>query len=126
MKYGRKITGGKYKKSRKSKKFELRGEERKVKLRETRKKIKRGLGGKKRTILLSSDFANVTNPSTKKTKKVKILNVIETPSDRFLARQNILVKSAIIETELGKAKITNRPSQEGSVQAELLKETNKK
>jgi len=117
---GRKITGGKYHQFRKKKKYSLRGEERKVKLRETKKKLKRGLGGDKRTILLSSNLANVINPETKKTKKVKILNVLETPSDRFLARQNVLVKSAIIETELGKAKITNRPSQEGSINCVLI------
>jgi small subunit ribosomal protein S8e len=118
---GRKITGGKYKFFRKKKKFELSGIPRKIKLRETKKKILRGLGGNLRTVLLSTDYANVTDPETKKSKKVKIKNVIETPSDRFLARQNILVKSAIIETEIGKARITNRPTQEGSVQAELLK-----
>ena len=121
MKLGRKITGGKYKKFNKKKKYSLRVEERKVKLRETKNKTLRGMGGNKKTVLLSSNMANVINPETKKSKKVKILNVLETPSDRFLARQNVLVKSAIIETELGKAKITNRPSQEGSIQAVLLK-----
>jgi len=120
MRLGRKITGGKYHKFNKKKKYSIRGAERKVKLRETKKKILRGIGGNKKTILLSSNLVNVINPETKKSKKVKILNVLETPSDRFLARQNILVKSAIIETELGKAKITNRPSQEGSVQAILI------
>ena len=122
MARGRKITGGKYKKFRKNKKYALSGIIRKVKLRETKKKIIRGLGGNLRTVLLSSNTANVFNSETKKTKKVKIKNVIETPSDRFLARQNILVKSAIIDTELGKARITNRPSQEAMVQAVLLKE----
>jgi small subunit ribosomal protein S8e len=120
MAHGRKITGGKYKFFRKKKKFEIQQDSRKVKLRKTRKKIVRGLGGNKRTVLLSEEFANVLNSKTNKTKKVKILNVIETPSDRFLARQNILIKSAIIETELGKAKITNRPSQEGQVNAVLI------
>ena len=122
MARGRKITGGKYKKFRKNKKYALSGIIRKVKLRETKKKIIRGLGGNLRTVLLSSNTANVFNSETKKTKKVKIKNVIETPSDRFLARQNILVKSAIIDTELGKARITNRPSQEGMVQVVLVNE----
>ncbi len=76
-------------------------------------------GGNKKTVLLMSDVANVRD-KTGKTKKVKITNVAETPSNRFLSRQNILVKSAIIETELGKARITNRPSQEGNVQAVLV------
>lgn len=120
MGYGRKVTGGKYHKLRKTKKYSLSGIRRKVKLGKTKQKVLRGLGGNKKTVLLSSEFANVIDPKTKKTKKTKITNVLETPSDRFLARQNILIKSAIIETELGKAKITNRPSQEGSVQAELI------
>jgi len=120
MANGRKITGGKYKFFRKKKKFELANDPRKVKLRQTRKKTIRGLGGNKRTVLLGTDIANVLDPKTNKTKKVKIKNVLETPADRFLARQNILVKSGIIETDLGKAKITNRPSQEGQVNAVLI------
>jgi len=121
MAYGRKITGGKYHKQKKKKQYALAGIARKVKLRVTKQKTLRARGGDKKTVLLSSDFANITDPSTKKTKKVKITNVLETPANHFLARQNILVKSAIIETELGKAKITNRPGQEGSVQAMLIK-----
>jgi small subunit ribosomal protein S8e len=119
MGYGRKITGGKYKFFRKKKKFQNQPVQRKVKLRTTRKKTIRGIGGNKRTVLLSAEYANIIDKNNK-AKKAKILNVIETPADRFLARQNILVKSAIIETELGKARITNRPSQEGQVNAILL------
>jgi small subunit ribosomal protein S8e len=119
---GRKITGGKYHKFSKRKLHSLRGITRKVKLKETKNKILRTQGGHKKTVLLTANYANIMNPKTRKAKKSKILNVLETPSDRFLARQNILVKSAIIQTELGKARITNRPSQEGSVQAILLKE----
>ena len=121
MRKGRKITGGKYKKFKKKKKYELPGIERKVKLRERKSKFIRGIGGNKRIVLLSEQFANIIDQETKKAKKAKITNVIETPQDRFLARQNILAKGAIIETELGKAKITNRPSQEGMVQAVLIK-----
>jgi len=125
MKLGRKITGGKYKASTKKKKHSLKGITRQVKLGETKQKKIRIKGGIKKTILLHADFANIINPKTKKAKKVKIKNVLETPSNRFLARQNILVKSAIIETELGKAKITNRPSQEGMVQAKLIPDSDK-
>ncbi|MEK6830586.1 MAG: 30S ribosomal protein S8e [Nanoarchaeota archaeon] len=120
MAYGRKMTGGKYHKFSKKKKYSLPGIENKVKLRETKRKIVRTLGGNNKIILLSADYANVLDTKTKKTKKVKIKNVILTPSNKFLARQNVLVKGAVIDTELGKARITNRPSQEGSVNAELL------
>jgi small subunit ribosomal protein S8e len=122
MALGRKITGGKYKFFNKKKKYEIRGEVRKVKLGKPKSKFIRGMGGNQKIVLLSSDVANVLDSDSKKSKKVKIKNVVETPSNRFLARQNILVKSAIIETELGKARITNRPSQEGCVQAVLIKE----
>jgi small subunit ribosomal protein S8e len=120
---GRKISGGKYHVFRKKKKYELSGIPRVVKLKEKKNKTIRGLGGNKRTVLLSENYVNVFDPETKKSKKVKIKNVLETPSNRFLARQNILIKSAIIDTEIGKAIITNRPGQEGNIQAILVKET---
>ena len=119
---GRKITGGKYKDFRKKKKYARPGIARKVKLRTTKQKTIKSRGKTTKNVLLSTDKANIIDPKTKKAKKSAITNVLETPSNRFLARQNILVKGAIIETEIGKAKITNRPSQEGSVQAVLIAE----
>ena len=55
-------------------------------------------------------------------KKAKINNVLETKANKFWARQNRLVKGAIIETEIGKAVITNRPGQEGCINAKIIKE----
>lgn len=120
MRLGRKISGGKYKFFSKKKKYSRAGIPRVVKLRSTKKKTIRGMGKNIRTVLISEEYANVFDPIKKSSKKVKIKNVIETPSNRFLARQNILVKSAVIETDLGKAKITNRPGQDSMVQAILL------
>jgi len=119
MNTGRKITGGKYHASRKKRKYELPGIPRVVKLRPTKFKVLRGMGGNERNVLLSCDVANVLDKKGK-SKKSKIVNVVETPSNRFLARQNILVKGAIIDTEAGKARVTNRPSQEGCVNAVLI------
>ena len=53
---------------------------------------------------------------------VTLGNKNQIPQNIFLARQNRLAKGAIIDTELGKARITNRPSQEGMVNAVLVKE----
>ena len=122
MNQGRKISGGKYHRFRKKKKFERLRQDRTVTLRETKRKILRVKGGNTKTVLLSSSEANVYNPKTKKTIKIKIKNVVETPQNIFLARQNRLMKSAIIETPLGKARITNRPSQEGHINAILIDE----
>jgi small subunit ribosomal protein S8e len=119
MNKGRKISGGRYHANRKSKKYELAGIPRIVKLRPRKMKVLKARGGHQKNVLLSEETASVMDKKGK-SKKVKITNVVETPSNRFLARQNILVKGAIIDTELGKAKITNRPSQEGSVNAILI------
>ena len=121
MKKGRKTTGGKYKKSRKKKLYEKPGQPRVVKLGKKKTKILRTCGGNKKLISLTQDTANIIEKG--KSKKATIKNVLETPANRFLARQNILLKGAIIETDLGKAKITNRPSQEGIVNAELLSDS---
>ena len=122
MKQGRKISGGRYRKFRKKKFYERKGEVRIVRLAPLKRKKIRTKGGKIKIVLLSTNEAYVFNKKTKSSKKAKITNVLETPSNKFLARQNILLKGAIIETELGKAKITNRPSQEGSLQATLIEE----
>jgi small subunit ribosomal protein S8e len=118
MKLGRKITGGKYIKRRKKKKFEIAGQRRIVKLDEEKRKTVRTKGGNKKSFLLRGKTINVQDKE--KVKKTTIKNVIETPSNRFFARQNILTKGTIVETELGKAKITNRPSQEGNINGVLI------
>jgi small subunit ribosomal protein S8e len=119
MNNGRKISGGKYHSLRKSKLYEKQSQERSVTLGETKRKTLKVKGGNFKVILLKSNIANVLDG--KKVKSANIINVVETPQNRFLARQNRLLKGAIIETSLGKAKITNRPSQEGQVNAVLIK-----
>jgi len=117
-KKGRKITGKKYLKQRKKKKYEIAGQKRNVKLGEEKKKTQQTKGGNVKTVLLKCKWINIDSKGKKS--KVEIKNVIETPSNRFLARQNILTKGTIVETDLGKAKITNRPSQEGIINGMLI------
>ena len=118
MKAGRKISGGKYRKRRKKKMYELPGQRREVKLGEGKRRGKRVLGGSKKTFLLKANKVNVKVGN--KTEKLEIKNVLETPSNRFLARQNILGKGTIVQTERGRVRITNRPSQEGMVNGILI------
>jgi len=118
MKSGRKTTGGRYKKPKKKKLTGKPGQTRIVKLGDRKTKTLKTKGGRKKLVSFLGNIANVISKG--KSKKSTIKNVLETPSNTFLARQNILVKGAIIETELGKAKITNRPSQEGNIQAKLI------
>ena len=77
-------------------------------------------GGNAKQRLFETETANVYDPKTKKHKKAKITNVAENPANRNFVRRNILTKGTIIETEAGKAKVTNRPGQNGTVDAVLL------
>ena len=120
MNHGRKTTGGKYHGHSKKKLHESHGQERAVSLGEIKRKTLKVRGGNKKTILLKTDTVNLLSGG--KVQKVEIKNVLETPQNRFLARQNRLLKGAIVQTSAGKARITNRPSQEGHVNAVLIKE----
>jgi small subunit ribosomal protein S8e len=120
MKLGRKISGGKYIKRMKKKKYSLSGQGKTVKLSsEEKRKTKRVQGGNKKVYLLRAKFVNIQEKG-KKSKKAEIKNVLETPSNKFLARQDILTKGTIVKTELGKVKITNRPAQEGMINGVLV------
>ena len=118
MKLGRKITGGKYLKRRKKKKYERPGQKKIVKLGQEKRKVIKTRGGNKKVFLFGGKIINVNQGN--KTKKTEIKKVIETPSNKFFARQNILTKGTIVETELGKVRITNRPSQEGVINGVLM------
>ncbi|MEK6819793.1 MAG: 30S ribosomal protein S8e [Nanoarchaeota archaeon] len=119
MNTGRKISGGKYIKSRKKKLYEIPGQKKNVKLGDDKRKKLRVRGGKLKTLLLRAKMVNVQTNG--KSKRAEIKNVLETPSNRFLARQNIITKGTIVETEIGKVKITNRPTQEGTLNGVLVK-----
>ena len=117
MKQGRKISGGRYNKNRKKKTYETVGQRKIVKLGEEKRKMRRVKGGNRKAFLLGIKTVNVKKEG--KTEKADIKNVTETPSNRFFARQNIITKGTIVETSLGKVKITNRPSQEGNLNGVL-------
>ncbi len=91
-----------------------------TKLGPTKRIERRALGGNIKTSSLGADIANVMDLKTGKAKKSKILTVVENPADPHFVRRNVLTKGAIIETELGRARVTNRPGQSGSIDAVLL------
>jgi len=120
MNKGRKHTGGRYRPNRKKRAFEVKGQERKVILGTDKRKSLRVKGGNLKVVSLMANSVNVSVNG--KIQKAEIKNVVETPQNKFLARQNRLLKGAVIDTSLGKARITNRPSQEGCVNAVLISE----
>ncbi len=89
---------------------------------EARKTLRqRTIGGNHKVRMFSGNVANVYNPSTKKCVQSKIITIKDNTANRNFIRRNIMTKGGIIQTELGLAKITSRPGQEGTINAILIK-----
>lgn len=116
----RKVSGGIYLSFRGKRRFELGNEPRNTKVEKVKRKLFRTMGGNSKVVMLSTDEANVFDG--KKYTKSKIKAVVENSANRHFVRRNIITKGAIIDTEVGKAKVTSRPGQEGTVNAMLVKE----
>lgn len=112
--------GSRYKQYRDYKKHELGSLPAFTGLGKKREQVVRTLGGHRKLRLLSEEYANVVDPKTHKSQKAKIKTITESPSNRHFVRRNIMTKGAIIETEIGKARITSRPGQDGVVNAVLI------
>ena len=80
--------------------------------------VKRGRGNTAKIKLRTAKFVNVLTKEGMK--KVTLRTVLETPDNRHYARQNILTRGAVVDTEIGKVKITNRVGQDGVVNGKLL------
>ena len=80
--------------------------------------VKRGRGNTAKVKLRTAKFVNVLTKEGMK--KVTLRTVLETPDNRHYARQNILTRGAVVDTEIGKVKITNRVGQDGVVNGKLL------
>ncbi|MFH1642382.1 MAG: 30S ribosomal protein S8e [Nanoarchaeota archaeon] len=116
----RKPSSSKYVPSRKQKLNELGRLPSLTKLEPKRHRIIKTVAGNQKVRLLSCDYANVYNKDTKKSEKIKIKTIVENPANRQFIRRNIMTKGCIIETEKGKAKVTSRPGQDGTVNAVLV------
>jgi len=93
-----------------------------TRLGERKTKSLRKKGGKRKTVMLATDVVNLLDPKTKKHSKAKIKTVVENPANRHYVRRNIITKGTIVDTDKGKARITSRPGQEGTINAVLVSE----
>ena len=116
----RKPTGGRRKLNRGKRKFELGRDVTAPVIGPARRKIVNAMGNGTKVKVLKDEMVNVTDPKTGKTQRAKMTTVTENPANKNFVRRNILTKGAVITTELGKAKITSRPGQDGDVNAILL------
>ena len=114
----KKITGGFVKKHGKKNRYQRGRDYLPARVAEPKIKQKRTMGGNSKLIALSTNIANIIISG--KHQKAKILSVVENSADSQFVRRNIITKGAIINTDIGKARVTSRPGQTGIVDAVLV------
>lgn len=118
----RKSTGGRYIANRGKRKSELGREPANTRLDEKRLRKIRTRGGSEKLRLASDNKMNLIDPDSNKAKTAEIITVLENSADPNYVRRNIITKGAIVETNVGKAKVTSRPGQNGIINGVLIKE----
>jgi len=119
---GKRKTGGAMTKFRKKRKFELGSNPLMTRLGPEKKRTEKTKGGLTKLRALAAEYANVYDPASKATKKVKITDIVENPASPHFVRRGIITKGTTVETELGLARVSSRPSQHGVVNAILVGE----
>ncbi len=77
-------------------------------------------GGNVKHRILKAEEAIVLDQSTGVSQKVKILNVLENRANREYARRRIITKGCVVDTDIGKARVTSRPGQHGVINCILI------
>jgi small subunit ribosomal protein S8e len=116
----RKVTGGRRRPAAMKRRADIGGAPAETHIGEARTRIVRTFGGNYSIMALRANYANVTNPKNGETKKVKIETVEKNTANPNYVRRNLLTKGAVIKTEIGSARITSRPGQDGIINALLL------
>lgn len=113
----RKPSGGRKRLARKKRKYELGREPSNTKISDVdRRKILRTRGGNRKIRLVECKYMNlVVDPKKGLTKKVEILDVIESPQGNNAVRQKIVTKGTKVKTTEGLALVTSSPGQDGVV-----------
>ena len=89
---------------------------------EEKRDIIKTFGGNIKIKIKVATKANVIDPVSRQAKPARIIRVIENPASRDLERRGIITKGAILQTELGLARVVSRPGQDGVINAILIKE----
>jgi small subunit ribosomal protein S8e len=113
-------TGRNIRYARSKRKFEIGGEQHLTTIAPTTTKIVRTRGDNRKARVKTANTAYVLDPKNNKTTKTEIVTVLENRANIHFVRRNIMNKGTIIQTKLGKAKVTSRPGQYGAINAILI------
>ncbi len=119
--YGKKVTagtGGRTRKFKAKKVAHLGGvfASTKVAAKDVKESV-RGRGGALGIKLKKASMVNVVSKTGMK--QVKMIRVLDSPNPEYV-RMNVVTRGAVVETELGKVRVTNRVGQDGIVNGVLV------
>lgn len=114
----RKKTGGRTRRLKKSRKYELGSEFAAPELGDKRIVKRRTRGGNQKQVTKRAEEVNVATEDG--VKRLKIQSVEDNEANPNFVRRSLLTKGTVIQTADGKARITSRPGQDGVINAELL------
>ena len=115
-----KKTGGKTRRYRKSRKYDLGSEFSEPEVGEQRIRVIDTRGSTTKTRVKRSNTVNLAKDG--EVTKVEIEDVVENPANPNFVRRSLLTKGTVVETSEGKARITSRPGQNGVVNAVPVEE----
>ncbi len=116
----RRATGGRYRPSRGKRRSEIGSAPTDTHIGEDRRRVIRTYGGNHKVRSMRAMYANVADRKTGRITKAVIQTVEENVANPNYVRRNLLTRGAVIRTEIGRARITSRPGQDGVICAVLL------
>lgn len=116
----RKLTGGRLILARGKRRYEIAREHVDTLVGEPSQKLMRTKGGNQKVRLMATNAINVTDPKSGKTQKTQLSTVVENSANIHYVRRNIVTRGAVVETSLGKVRVTSRPGQHGALSGVLV------
>ena len=89
---------------------------------EDARKNYRKRSGSQTVRLLTVNQGNVSIPKEGRTVRARVTNVVGNDADPNYVRRNIVTKGAIVDTDLGRVRVTSRPGMHGVVSGVLMEE----
>ena len=113
-------TGSRLRRFRSKRKYEMGRTPTETLMGEAKRKTIDSKGKAKKTPALRIQFVNVTDLAKKTTFRVEIQDVESNPANMDYQRRKVITRGTIIKTAKGRAKVTNRPGQDGVLNAVLI------
>jgi len=116
----RKLTGARAKSNRNKRKMEFGRDPAETKIGDRKIKKIRTKGGQIKIRLTNDQKINVVDPNNNKVQVADILSVVENQANTHFVRRNIITKGAVVDTSVGKVKVTSRPGQHGIINGIII------